>query len=101
MDYPIRPVPIGLLTPTSGTPLQLTANFQTLYGDPGTGHGPANNLADAWFRRLDIRNVGTSRVYVGLKNLNKATFAGVIWYLDPGDEFTIENPQQAQPYHLG
>lgn len=103
MDSPIRPIPIGLITPISGTPLPLTNNFVTMYGaaNPGVGGGPANNMNDCWFRRGDFRNMGGSPVYIGIKTLNRATLVGVCWVLLPGDTFTIDNPQQAQPYHLG
>lgn len=103
MNSPIRPIPLGLLTPVSGTPLQLTANFVTLYGaaNPGVGGGPANNLQDCYFQRADFRNVGGSTIYIGLQNLNRATLAGVCWIIPPGGGFTFQHPTASQPYHLG
>ncbi len=63
---------------------------------------------DAFARRIDFKapaggaeghnNVG--RVFIGLKTMNKTTYAGVIWYLDPGEAYTLENSQQPLPYHM-
>jgi hypothetical protein len=91
---------------TSGVPVNLTTATQI------SGSTPiklSNNMDEARARRIDFRsptasgnvvgNVG--RIYVGLQTMNKTTLLGVIFYLDPGDTFTLDNSQQALAYRLG
>lgn len=116
MDVPIRPCPLGkVVVAAAGTPVRLDlasteiAALVLASGKPA--YGNSNNLDDAWARRIDLKNPGASpgavtagnsgRLYFGLKNMDRVTLIGVILFLDPGESYTLENPQQAQPYHLG
>lgn len=107
MDVPIRPCPLGkCVVTTSGVPVNLTTATQI------AGLTPiklSNNMDEARARRIDFKAptagggvVGNAgRIYVGLQTMNRTTLLGVIFYLDPGDTFTLDNPQQALAYRLG
>lgn len=120
-----------LVVATPGTAIQFTSvldsqtNLNTGTNNKSYGNlmaavngGGPDNGNDAWARRIDIKanpsnkgrvyigrvpaqyTAGTSSVSASL-TLDKTNFTNVIWYLDPGESYTIDNPQQAQPYHVG
>jgi len=107
MDVPVRPCPLGkVIVTVPGTAVNLATGSTQI-----TGSNPAtitNNMDAARARRIDFRAPtasggmagNTGRIYVGLQNMDKVTLIGVIFYLDPGDTFTFDNPQQALPYRL-
>ena len=109
MDLPIRPCPLGkVVVTTAGTPVRLTTATEIAGLKPADN---VNNMDDARARRIDFRNPiaspkavtagNTGRLYVGVKGMVRSTLVGVIFFLDPGETFTLDNPQQALPWCLG
>jgi hypothetical protein len=113
----IRPQPLGLVTVTApGTPVQLITNglsggSLSLAEPWGVPSMAVNSLVaeDAFARRIDLKaptDIGAGsafnkgRIYIGMKTMVRATLVGVIWILDPGDTYTLENSQQPMPYHM-
>lgn len=69
----INPFPLGAIAPTSGTPLSVLNNFPDLALHSAkvlTFFAPATN---------------SRTVYVGRKELNRGTLAGVLLTLEPGE----------------
>jgi hypothetical protein len=98
-----KPIPLGKLAPASGTPIRLTANLVGSLVDPFLPYGNVNSGNDLLVNKLEIKadtgNAG--KVYIGFSGLNRATYAGVIRALDPGESWPLSDIARGNVYYLG
>jgi len=86
---------LGSIAPTAGTPLDLFQNYTVLRGK--------GQQANSIYFQVDPGN--TQDVYIGLRDLNVATDAGMLSTLRPPtanslSELTMEITNQPNPYNL-
>jgi len=97
-----NPFALGKVVPTPGTPANLCSNFPSAYGQPTPG---ANLIANQMqVRALPPRGVtagNVGQVYIGESTMNKATLAGVLCVLQPGESISMGTPNAANTLAVG
>jgi hypothetical protein len=98
-----KPLSLGKLAPTSGTPIRLTANLVGSLTDPNLPYGNAASANDLWVNKLEIKSVSTNsgNLYIGFAGMVKATLVNVIRVIEPGESWPLSNPVGMNTYHLG
>jgi hypothetical protein len=98
-----RPLSLGKLAPTAGTPIRLTANLVGALVDPYLPYGNKNSSDDAWVNKIEIKSVSTNsgNLYIGIAGMVKATLVNVIRVIEPGESWPLANPVGMNTYHLG
>lgn len=110
----IRPAPLGKIIITAATKAgikNICSNFlptSTIPGDYFTPGAKPEAASDARARRIDIvcPNDSPGRIFIGNSAMDPTgvtdtDFLNVLFILDPGQSYTIENSQQPMPYHVG
>jgi len=96
----ISPFPLGKLTTAPNTPIRLTANYPSLYGNWTIDGGISRDLwANSMELIADLSNQGN--IYIGTQTMNKATLVGVIRVIRPGESWVLENNIGGATYHVG
>lgn len=97
-----RPQPLGkVIVLAPGTAVKLTFNL------PVGSTGNVNILENPHARHIELKcpTTNTGLTYIGVlragqTGLDKTLFVDVLWFLQPGEAYVIENSQQAGPYDI-
>lgn len=107
-----QPQPLGnVLVPSPGTPVQITATLQTTAA--GSGYIVGSPTDDVPCKMISIISSpithtgagNTGSIYFGVKGMVKATLAGVIAVLTPGQSIPVTvqdtvNPMDANKFYV-
>jgi hypothetical protein len=98
-----RPLSLGKLAPTAGTPIRLTTNLVGALADPFLPYGNAASSNDLWAHALEIKSVSTNsgNLYIGFAGMVKSTLVNVVRVIEPGESWPFSTAVSLNPYHLG
>lgn len=102
-SVPTKPIALGKLAPTAGTPIRCTANLADVT-DGAKAYGntnPATN--DLWVNKLEFKApvANAGNVFIGFSGMNTTTLAGVLRILEPGESWGFADPSRSNVYRAG